>query len=62
MPANMVFRRKICGARDNAIPPRSTPALNKNSQRASITYYNKNSACMRRNNKQNACVDIYRGI
>ena len=25
MPANMVFRRKIWGARDNGIPPRSTP-------------------------------------
>ena len=26
MPANLVFRRKIWGARDNGIPPRSTPA------------------------------------
>ena len=25
MPANLVFRRKIWGARDNGIPPRSTP-------------------------------------
>ena len=25
MPANLVFRRKIRGARDNGIPPRSTP-------------------------------------
>ena len=25
MPANLVFRRKISGARDNGIPPRSTP-------------------------------------
>ena len=25
MPANVVFRRKIWGARDNGIPPRSTP-------------------------------------
>ena len=24
MPANLVFRRKIWGARDNGIPPRST--------------------------------------
>ena len=28
MPANLVFRRKIWGARDNGIPPRSTPAFN----------------------------------
>ena len=27
VPANLVFRRKIWGARDNGIPPRSTPAL-----------------------------------
>ena len=27
MPANLVFRRKIWGARDNGIPPRSTPDL-----------------------------------
>ena len=27
MPANLVFRRKIWGARDNGIPPRSTPGL-----------------------------------
>ena len=26
MPANLVFRLKIWGARDNGIPPRSTPA------------------------------------
>ena len=25
MPANLVFLRKIWGARDNGIPPRSTP-------------------------------------
>ena len=25
MPANLVFRRKIWGARDNGIPLRSTP-------------------------------------
>ena len=25
MPANLVFRRKIWGARDNGIPPRATP-------------------------------------
>ena len=25
VPANLVFRRKIWGARDNGIPPRSTP-------------------------------------
>ena len=25
MPANLVFRLKIWGARDNGIPPRSTP-------------------------------------
>ena len=25
VPANLVFRRKIGGARDNGIPPRSTP-------------------------------------
>ena len=25
MPVNLVFRRKIWGARDNGIPPRSTP-------------------------------------
>ena len=25
MPANLVFRRKNWGARDNGIPPRSTP-------------------------------------
>ena len=27
MPANLVFRRKIWGARDNGIPPRSTPDI-----------------------------------
>ena len=27
MPANLVFRRKIWGARDNGIPPRSTPDM-----------------------------------
>ena len=27
MPANLVFRRKIWGARDNGIPPRSTPVF-----------------------------------
>ena len=27
MPANVVFRRKIWGARDNGIPPRSTPGV-----------------------------------
>ena len=27
MPANLVFHRKIWGARDNGIPPRSTPAI-----------------------------------
>ena len=27
MPANLVFRRKNWGARDNGIPPRSTPEL-----------------------------------
>ena len=25
MPANLVFRRKIWGAQDTGIPPRSTP-------------------------------------
>ena len=25
VPANLVFRREIWGARDNGIPPRSTP-------------------------------------
>ena len=27
MPANLVFRRKIWGARDNGIPSRSTPVV-----------------------------------
>ena len=27
MPANLVFRRTIWGARDNGISPRSTPAM-----------------------------------
>ena len=27
MPANLVFRRKIWGARDNGLPPRSTPGV-----------------------------------
>ena len=27
MPANLVFRLKIWGARDNGITPRSTPAV-----------------------------------
>ena len=27
VPANLVFRRKIWGARDNGIPPRSTPVI-----------------------------------
>ena len=31
MPANLVFRRKIWGARDNGIPPRSTPDVYLNS-------------------------------
>ena len=31
LPANLVFRLEIWGARDNGIPPRSTPASKKDS-------------------------------
>ena len=41
MPANLVFRRKIWGARDNGIPPRSTPESNflDNYEASRIIYY-----------------------
>ena len=48
MPENLVFRRKIWGARDNGIPPRSTPAVvNRLSlyySRSKLDKFGKNSA------------------
>ena len=45
-PANLVFRRKIWGARDNGIPPRSTPAYHNFVVKNGILYIVKLLKCV----------------